>query len=117
MSEVVFHEMRRGRLTPDDARAILVTVARRHAAKLELVATVDRTLETPEPMSGEHADRISGVVYRLLAERGGSLMDPSIPTGCAPAGSTLPRRVRSRPFWISIAGRASCLQSRRACRA
>ncbi|MEZ0171854.1 hypothetical protein [Microvirga sp. TS319] len=70
ISEVVFDEMRRGRLTPDEARAILVTVARRHAAKLELVATVDRTLETPEPMSGEHADRISGAVYRLLAERG-----------------------------------------------
>ncbi len=70
MSEVVFDEMRRGRLTSDEARAILVAVARRHAAKLELVATADRALDTPEPMSGEHADRISGAVYRLLAERG-----------------------------------------------
>jgi hypothetical protein len=70
MSEVVFDEMRRGRLTPDEARAILVTVARRHATKRELVATVDRALETPEPIAGEHADLISGAVYRPLAECG-----------------------------------------------
>lgn len=47
MSEVVFDEMRRGRLNSDEARAILVTVARCHAAKLELVATVDRALDAP----------------------------------------------------------------------
>jgi integrase len=76
MSEVVFDEMRRGRLTADEARAILVAVARRHAAKLELVATADRALDAPEPMSGEHADRISGAVYRLLAERGRSADAP-----------------------------------------
>jgi hypothetical protein len=70
MSEVVFHEMRRGRLNQDEARAILVSVARRHAAKLELVATVDRAREAPEPKSGELADWINGAVYRLSAERG-----------------------------------------------
>ncbi len=70
MSEVVFDEMRRGRLNQDEARAILVAVARRHAAKLELIATVDRALDAPGPMSRERADRINGAVYRLLAERG-----------------------------------------------
>jgi integrase len=70
ISEVVFEELRRGRLTQDEAKAIFIAVARRHAAKLELVATLDRTLEAAEPMSGERADRISGAVYRLLAERG-----------------------------------------------
>ncbi|WP_311925023.1 site-specific integrase [Microvirga sp. 3-52] len=70
MSELVFDEMRRGRLSQDEAKAILVAVALRHAAKLELVATVDRAREAPEPMSSERADRVNGAVYRLLAERG-----------------------------------------------
>ena len=69
MSKLVFDEMRRGRLSRDEAKAILVAVALRHAAKLELVATVDRAREAPEPMSSERADRVSGAVYRLLAER------------------------------------------------
>ncbi len=38
----MFDETRRGRLTQDEARAILVAVGRRYAAKLARVATVDR---------------------------------------------------------------------------
>jgi len=42
MSEVVFDKTRRGRLTQDEARAILVAVGRRYAVKLVRVTTADR---------------------------------------------------------------------------
>ena len=72
MSEELFEEVRRGRLTPADVKAILIGVARKHAKKLDLHAAVDRQRSRPEPMSGERADRIAGAIFRLLAERGGS---------------------------------------------
>lgn len=71
-SEQVAEDIRRGRLTPDEAKAILVAVARSHADKLALAADADRVRAAHEPMSGERADRIVGAVYRLLAERGRS---------------------------------------------
>ena len=72
MSEELFEEVRRGRLTPADVKAILIGVARKHAKKLDLHAAVDRQRSRPEPMSGERADRIAGAIFRLLAERGRS---------------------------------------------
>jgi hypothetical protein len=53
MSEELFDEMRRSRLSPDEVKAILVAVARRHSEKLEFAATVDRSLSRTEPMSGQ----------------------------------------------------------------
>jgi len=107
MSEVVFDEMQRGRLAPDEARAILITVARRHAAMLELVATVDRTLKTPEPMSGEHVDRISGAVYRLLAERGRVAAGPLDPDWLRSCGLDPSEAGEVQTILDSIAERAS----------
>ncbi len=70
VSEQVFEQVRDNRLTPAQAKAIVVGVARVHMAKLDLHAAFDRQRQQSEPMSGERADRIVGAVYRLLAERG-----------------------------------------------
>ena len=68
----------------------------RHVTQLALVATMEWVLATPEPMSGEQADRISGAVCRPFAGRGGARTYPSLPTGCCPGG---PLRSRlSRPM-------------------
>ncbi|HEV2560240.1 MAG TPA: site-specific integrase [Microvirga sp.] len=69
-SDEVSEEVRRGQLTPDEAKAILLAVARRQLQHLDRHAALDRQRPEPEPMSGERADRIVGAVYRLLAERG-----------------------------------------------
>ncbi|WP_439924946.1 DUF6538 domain-containing protein [Nitrobacter sp. JJSN] len=70
MSEELFEQAKRALLRPDEVKAILVSVAKRHAQKLELHVIADRARPHPEPMSGERADRIVGAVYHLLAERG-----------------------------------------------
>lgn len=70
ISETLSEEVRQRRLTPEEAKAVLVAVARRQVDRLERNALVDRQLDRPEPMSGECADRMVGAAYRLLAERG-----------------------------------------------
>jgi hypothetical protein len=70
MSEELFDEVRRGRLSPDEVKAILVAVARRHAEKLEVTAVVERSFSEAGAMSGRRADQINGAIYRLLAEQG-----------------------------------------------
>ena len=69
----------------------------RHVTELALVATMEWVLATPEPMSGEQADRISGAVCRLFAGRGRST-DVSIPAdGLLSWGYPLRSRL-SRPM-------------------
>ena len=70
MSEELFEQAKRALLRPDEVKAILVSVAKHHAQKLELHVIADRARPQPEPMGGERADRIVGAVYHLLAERG-----------------------------------------------
>ena len=73
MSETVVEEARRGRLTPGEAKAIMLAVALEQIETLKRVAIADRALSRPEPMSGARADRLLGA-YRLLAERGGGAL-------------------------------------------
>ena len=70
MSEILSEAVRLRRLTPEEAKSVLVAVARRHMAKLDFHAAFDRQRSRPEPMSGERADRVVGAAYRVLAERG-----------------------------------------------
>jgi hypothetical protein len=42
VSDTLFDDMRRGHLTTEELKQILVAVARKHAKKLELIATVER---------------------------------------------------------------------------
>lgn len=52
-SETLFEEVRQRRLTGEEARAMLVVVARKQMDKLARHAAYDRQRSTPEPMSGE----------------------------------------------------------------
>ena len=84
MSQDLFEQIKRGHLTPDETKAILVAVARQHAVRLAQCAVDARgasdgaLIKVLERISGEkntlpvgeNTDRIVGAMYRLLSERG-----------------------------------------------
>ncbi len=70
MSEELTARVRDGLLSPDEAQAILKTVARRHARKLDAIARVEKADGAAGPANGARGDRIVGAVYRIVAMKG-----------------------------------------------
>jgi len=70
MSEELTARVRDGLLLPDEAQAILKTVARRHARKLDAIARVEKADGAAGPANGARGDRIVGAVYRIVAMKG-----------------------------------------------
>ena len=71
MSEELFAQVRRGHLTADEVKSILIAVAKDHADDLALgVLDAQASPAGGWLAPGERTDRIVGAMFRLLSERG-----------------------------------------------